>query len=124
MVVFSFLDSHTTSSYYSNIRIDNYVYTAEALQATKRLLKPGGILVVKFQVNTPWIAGRIINTIQTVFGRSPLQVKAEASVIFTTAGPIFHCRLAGAHRLQAMSDPLAAAYVHSHPMPRDGARPR
>lgn len=115
LVVFSFLDSHTTSSYYSNIRIDNYVYTAEALQATQRLLKPGGILIVKFQVNTPWIAGRIINTIQTVFGDSPLQMKAEASD-FTTAGPFF---IAGSQEriLQAMSDPSLSAYVHSHPMP-------
>src|SRR5262249_10325270 len=50
MIVFSLLDSHTTSSYYTNIRIDNYVYTVEALKAAKRLLKPDGIFIVKFQV--------------------------------------------------------------------------
>src|SRR5438128_1365385 len=38
LIVFSLLDSHTTSSHYTNIRIDNYVYTLEALQASKRLL--------------------------------------------------------------------------------------
>ena len=32
LIMFSLLDSHTTSSYFSNIRIDNYVYTLEALQ--------------------------------------------------------------------------------------------
>jgi len=115
LVVFSFLDSHTTSSYYSNIRIDNYVYTVEALQAAKRLLTPGGILVVKFQVNTPWIAGRIINTFQTVFGGTPLQLKIETSD-FTTAGPFF---IAGSQERiqQAMSNPELAAYVQAHPMP-------
>ena len=81
MVVFSLLDSHTTSSYYSNIRIDNYVYTVEALQATKRLLKPDGIMVVKFQVATPWIAGRLNSLLQTVFGRAPLEVQASASIV-------------------------------------------
>ena len=59
LIVFSLLDSHTTSSYYSNIRIDNYVYTLEALRATRKLLKPDGLMIIKFQVNTPWIAGRL-----------------------------------------------------------------
>src|SRR5207248_3922945 len=39
MIVFSLLDSHTNVGYYSNIRTDNYVYTLEALQSAKRLLK-------------------------------------------------------------------------------------
>ncbi len=52
LVVFSLLDSHTTSSYYSSIRIDNYVYTVEALRATRRLLEPDGLMIVKFGVNT------------------------------------------------------------------------
>src|SRR5262249_48592351 len=42
MIVFSLLDSHTTTSNYTNIRIDNYVYTVEALKAAKRLLKDDG----------------------------------------------------------------------------------
>ncbi|HZD09590.1 MAG TPA: methyltransferase domain-containing protein, partial [Candidatus Limnocylindrales bacterium] len=37
LIVFSLLDSHTTNSHFTNIRIDNYVYTLEALQQTKRL---------------------------------------------------------------------------------------
>jgi len=31
LIVFSLLDSHTTNSHFTNIRIDNYVYTLEAL---------------------------------------------------------------------------------------------
>ena len=30
LIVFSLLDSHTTTSHFTNIRIDNYVYTREA----------------------------------------------------------------------------------------------
>ena len=58
LIMFSLLDSHTTSSSYSNIRIDNYVYTVEALERAKRLMKPDGLFIIKFQVDTPWIAGR------------------------------------------------------------------
>ncbi len=97
LVVFSLLDSHTTSSYYSNIRIDNYVYTVEALQATKRLLKPDGIVVVKFQVFTPWIAGRLYGLMQTVFGRAPLEVQAERFRVHHLR-PFFYRRFAGTHR--------------------------
>src|SRR5438445_6736051 len=79
LIVFSLLDSHTTSCHFTHIRIDNYVYTLEALQATKRLLRPDGIFVVKFQVDTPWIAGRLYGLLQTAFGRPPIQLQSECS---------------------------------------------
>jgi len=76
LITFALLDSHTTSSYYSNIRIDNYVYTREAMEATRRLLKPGGILVLKFQdMGTPWISGRLEGLLTEVFGYPPLRLK-------------------------------------------------
>ena len=97
MVVFSLLDSHTNSSYYSNIRIDNYVYTVEALQATKRLLKPDGIMVVKFQVSTPWIAGRLYGSLQTsVWPCAARSTNGKFHVYHL--GTIFYYRIAGAHR--------------------------
>ncbi len=112
MVVFSLLDSHTTSSYYSNIRIDNYVYTVEALQATKKLLKPDGIMVVKFYVSTPWIAGRLSSLLQTVFGRVPMELQASASM-FTTPGR-FYIAGSDARIAQALTEPALAAYVQTH----------
>src|SRR3989449_7824247 len=89
LIVFSLLDSHTTNSHFTNIRIDNYVYTMEALQQTKRLLKADGILVVKFQVDTPWIAGRLYGLLNTVFGRAPLQIDGDQPVFYSTGGRFF-----------------------------------
>lgn len=111
MIVFSLLDSHTTSSHFSNIRTDNYVYTVEALEATRRLLEPDGVLVVKFQVETPWIAGRLHDLLTRVFEQEPLQMQAEKS--FTTEGRFF---VTGSQEriAHAMSDPAFAAYVHRH----------
>jgi spermidine synthase len=77
LIVFSLLDSHTTSSHYSNIRTDNYVYTLEALTVAKRLLEPDGIFIIKFQVAAPWIAGRLHGLLEQVFDRAPLQVRAR-----------------------------------------------
>jgi len=93
LIVFSLLDSHTTSSHYSNIRIDNYVYTVEALEAARSLLAPDGVFIVKFQVNTPWIAGRLRGLLTRVFGRPPAHLQAEAG--HTTSGRFF---IAGSER--------------------------
>ncbi|HEV8435686.1 MAG TPA: methyltransferase domain-containing protein [Thermoanaerobaculia bacterium] len=83
LVVFSLLDSHTTSSHFSNIRIDNYVYTREAMAAASRLLAPGGTFIVKYQVERPWIAGRLNGLMTDVFGRQPFQFQAPGGIYGT-----------------------------------------
>jgi spermidine synthase len=121
LIVFSLLDSHTTTSHFTNIRIDNYVYTREALLRAKQLLKPDGLFVVKFQVDTPWIAGRLYELIQTTFGQTPIQFQTDLGG-YDTSGRFF---VAGSpERLaKATSHPSLAAYLASHgnmPMQRAG----
>ena len=112
LIVFSLLDSHTTSSYYTNIRIDNYVYTQEALYAAKRLLNPDGLFIVKFQVDTPWIAGRLYALLSQVFGRAPVQLENDA-LVYTTGGRFF---ITGSEErvARALSDPTVSKYVEQH----------
>ena len=114
LIVFSLLDSHTTSSHFSNIRIDNYVYTLEALQAAKKLLKADGIFIIKFQVDTPWIAGRLYGLLQSVFGHAPLQLEADSSYIAYTTGGRFVISGSEHHIQEALSDRRLAAYVAKH----------
>jgi hypothetical protein len=113
VIVFSLLDSHTTSSYYSNIRIDNYVYTLEGLQAAKRLLNPDGIFIVKFWVTTPWIAGRLFTLVKAVFNQAPVDVNA-ASSFYTTTGRFF---ITGSQQRlrKAMTDPVMHSYLLDNP---------
>ena len=108
LIVFSLLDSHTTSSHFSNIRIDNYVYTIEAMRAAKRLLAPNGVFIVKFQVQRPWIAGRLHDVVASVFGSEPLHLQAQGE--YTSAGRFF---IAGpAPKIAAaMADPRLQAYA-------------
>jgi len=112
LIVFSLLDSHTTSSNFSNIRIDNYVYTREALQRARRLLRPDGLFMVKFRVDTPWIAGRLLHLMQDAFGQEPTQFQSSPAT-YDTYGRFF---VAGSRErlAHAMSDPAIAAYVASH----------
>src|SRR5215471_4645968 len=59
LVLFGLLDSHTQFSDYSNMRIDNFVYTEESLREASRHLNPNGVLFVKFHVDHPWMAVRL-----------------------------------------------------------------
>jgi len=112
LIMFSLLDSHTTSSYYSNIRIDNYVYTVEALDRAKRLLKPDGLFIIKFQVDTPWIAGRLQGLVEHVFPSNTL-LRLESTSAYSTRGHFFITGPKG--RMEALlADPKIAAYVDAH----------
>jgi SAM-dependent methyltransferase len=121
LIVYSLLDSHTTASHFTNIRIDNYVYTREAMLQARRLLRPDGLLIVKFQVETPWIAGRLHALLQDVFGAAPVQFQS-APGFFTTGGRFF---VAGSQQriAAALADPALGAYVNTHSnMPMEPAR--
>ena len=122
LIVFSLLDSHTTTSHFTNIRIDNYVYTREALARAKQLLKPDGLFVVKFQVETPWIAGRLYELMQDTFAQKPIQFQGDLGG-YDMSGRFF---VAGsAERLaKATSDPSLAAYLATHgALPMQAAMP-
>ena len=110
--MFSLLDSHTTSSHYTNIRIDNYVYTLEGLHAAKRMLRPDGIFVVKFDVETPWIAGRLYGLVSKVFGCAPEHIQADSSS--STPGGHFFISGSQFRIRQALQDHQLAAYVAQH----------
>jgi SAM-dependent methyltransferase len=113
LIVFSLLDSHTTSSYFSNIRIDNFVYTREAMEKARHLLKPDGLFVVKFQVGNPWIVGRLYSLMQTTFGEDPIEFQVDA-LPYDTGGRFF---ITGSRpRIeQALSSPALASFVRQHP---------
>jgi spermidine synthase len=79
LILFGLLDSHSQFSDYSNMRIDNFVYTEEAFQEATRHLTPDGIIFVKFQVDRPWIATRISKMLQQALGTAPLIFQANSS---------------------------------------------
>jgi len=121
LVVFSLLDSHTTTSHFTNIRIDNYVYPREALQRAKQRLKPDGLFIVKFQVENPWIAGRLFQLMHDTFGQDPIQFQTDVGG-YDSSGRFF---VGGSpERLaKATLDPELAGYLATHGnMPMQAAR--
>lgn len=85
LIVFSILDSQTTNSYYTNIRLDNYVYTLEAMQATRKLLKPNGLFVLSFSSERPWFTTHLRDVVTQAFDKPPLMVQTNVS--FFVVGP-------------------------------------
>ena len=116
VIIFGLLDSHTEFSGYSNMRVDNYVYTEESFRDARRLLAPDGILVLKFEVRQPWtwIGQRFYVMLGGIFFHPPLTYYApeaagsmySATVFVESDSPNFW-RNATATRL--------SAYVSSRP---------
>ena len=77
LVLFGLLDSHTQLSDYSNMRIDNFVYTEESFREARARLNPDGVMFVKFEVQRPWLERRISQLLAKVFGKPPLVFKAD-----------------------------------------------
>jgi SAM-dependent methyltransferase len=109
LIVFSILDSHTTSSYYTNIRLDNYVYTVEALRGVKQLLAPDGLFVMSFSGARPWFAGRLHAIVTEAMGRPPLMLKD--GMYYFVAGDSLRI----AHSLAA--DTALGRFVEAHANP-------
>ena len=87
VIIFALLDSHTEFSGYSNMRVDNYVYTRESLQEAKQLLTDDGVLMLKFEVRPPWtwIGQRFYSMLTQVFNHEPVAYHAGALGMFSSA---------------------------------------
>ena len=71
VIAFGLLDSHTTTSL-TNARLDHYVYTKESITQAKSKLAPGGIMVLTFEAQRPFITDRIETVLEEIFHSPPI----------------------------------------------------
>lgn len=89
VIAFGLLDSHTTTAM-TNARLDHYVYTRESIAHAKTLLNPGGVLVLSFEAQKPFVVSRMSKVLEEQFGRVPLAFRVPANgygwggVVFVT----------------------------------------
>lgn len=118
VIVFGLLDSHTTFSGYSNMRVDNYVYTDESFRDARRLLNPGGILVLKFEVRESWawMGQRFYTMLGGIFGHAPITYYAPRTGV---KGGLFPATVFLESNSQSLQDkaaePQLSEFVKSHP---------
>lgn len=85
LIEFAYLDPGNTLHTSSFLRVDNYVYTAEAMKAALRHLNEGGMVSVTFATGPGHeVTKRLYQTITQAWGRPPLAYvdKSWDSVLF------------------------------------------
>jgi hypothetical protein len=87
LILFGLLDSHTQLSDYSNMRLDNFVYTEESFREARELLAPGSVVFLKFQVNHDFVGRRLAEMLTTTFGKAPVVFLAPSN--YTAAANCF-----------------------------------
>jgi hypothetical protein len=112
VIAYEFLDSQTTTSM-TNTRLDHYVYTRESFARAKDLLAPGGMVVVRFGYERPFIADRMRTVLTEVFGEVPFTFWVR-SPVDGLDGLIMVAGDTRAARAQAASRPNLAAQVAAY----------
>lgn len=85
LIVFGTLDSQTLLSGMTSVRLDNYVYTREALRDAKAVLAPGGRLVMYHMSPMPAIAAKIFQLLAGTFEEPPAVFHWQTYTLFNYA---------------------------------------
>src|ERR1700687_2273363 len=123
LILFGLLDSHTQLSDYSNMRLDNFVYTEESFREARALLAPDGVLFIKFQVNHEFVGQRLAEMLSRTFGTRPVGFLAPSS--YSTGATCFVISQSAQVETRLAADPrlrqLVAARPRSFPGSPSGA---
>lgn len=84
LIVFGTIDSQALLSGHSNLRLENWVYTREALEDARRLLADGGVLAIYYSVYKNWLYSRIYTTVREVFGDQTRLHVEQPHLLFNT----------------------------------------
>jgi spermidine synthase len=80
VIVFSHLDAHSVLSSYTNVQLDNYIYTVEAFREARQRLAPGGLLYVAFFSELPYVSQRLGRNLREAFGTEPIMIDGSATL--------------------------------------------
>ncbi len=71
LILFALPDSLTLVAGQSSLRLESYLFTEQAIATARDHLKPNGVFSMYNYYREPWLADRLANTLQTVFGHAP-----------------------------------------------------
>ena len=72
LIIYALVDSLVLHSSYSNIRLESYLFTKQAMDDVRRRLKPGGMFVMYNYFRQGWIVSRLQNSVRAAFGGDAL----------------------------------------------------
>lgn len=86
LVLFALPDSLTLVSGASQIRLETFLFTEEAMASVRRVLKPDGAFAMYNYYREPWLIDRLAGTAQKVFGHEPcVDTWADAQAVVSVA---------------------------------------
>ncbi len=71
-IIYALVDSLVLHSSYSNIRLESFLFTKQAMDDVKKRLKPGGVFVMYNYFRQGWIVSRLQNSVRAAFGSDAL----------------------------------------------------
>jgi SAM-dependent methyltransferase len=86
LVLFALPDSLTLVNGASQIRLESFLFTREAMASVRRHLKPGGGFAMYNYYREPWLIDRLAGTAASVFGHAPcVDTYAQAQAVVSVA---------------------------------------
>jgi len=79
LILFALPDSLTVLGGQSNLRLENYLFTLEAMQSARAHLKPGGTFAM-YNYYQPFLLNRYASTLQAAYGGRPCVEVSGSSV--------------------------------------------
>jgi SAM-dependent methyltransferase len=83
LIVYALVDSLVLHSSYSNLRLESFLFTREALADVRRHLRPGGLFVMYNFFRQGWIVGRLHEELRGTFGTEPLVLTLPYTEVVT-----------------------------------------
>lgn len=109
LVVYALVDSLILHSSYANLRLESYLFTREALEDVKHVLKPGGVFVTYNYFRQGWVVERVAAMAQDVFGCKPVVISLPYKASLRASEPTTFSLI-----VASCNSKLVAA-IRSHP---------
>jgi spermidine synthase len=87
LVVYALVDSLILHSGYSNLRLESFLFTQEAFNDIKRVLKPGGTFITYNFFRQGWIVERVAAMAERTFGCKPVILSLPYEERLTSSSP-------------------------------------
>jgi hypothetical protein len=124
MILFALPDSLTLVSGQSSLRLESYLFTAQAVQSAKDHLNPGdGVFAMYNYYRENWLRDRLANTLQTVYGHAPCDDDEQytLSMLSVSVNPsAMHCAVVWhrpAHVVPPATDDHPFVYLSGDTIP-------
>jgi hypothetical protein len=127
LVMYALVDSLVLHTGYSSLRLENFLFTREALEDVRKTLKPDGVFLMCNFYRQGWVVGRLAKMAEQVFDTKPVVIslpyRASISADDSQADH-FTFLLVGSDSKRV--DAIRAAFekgmtfwVHPHPAPNE-----